>query len=202
VLQAINYGTPPFSLLNHHWETEKETLKDFYCIWDQALFLDVRTCLLRDSIRIETALKSVDINADYKCDLLARRPFEDRIACEDFRLVMEVLNDCREFVASQKVLFPHSYVVNGFVQLVRFLREKLGDEGGEMEALPNWVQFTDQLMSEWDGRFACTTSILKQVINGSISSTIFLVGAFIRTFTGSVPPSPRCSPHRVRQIPV
>jgi hypothetical protein len=75
---------------------------------------------------------------------------------------MEVLNDSREFVASQRILFPHSYVVNGFVQLVRFLRENLGDDGGAMETLPNWVQFTDQLTSEWDERFACTTSLVKR----------------------------------------
>lgn len=156
VLQAIDYGTPPFSLFNHHWESEKETLKDFYCIWDQPLFLDVRTGLLRESIRVENALKSADIRGDYVCDTHATRGFEDKIACQDVRIVIEVLNDCRAFSMSQKVVFPHAYVVNGFIRLVRFLRERLGDEGGEAEALPNWVLFTDKLISEWNTTFLCT----------------------------------------------
>lgn len=161
VLEAFNYGTAPlFSKLSHQWRHgHAKTLEQFYCIWDQALILDVKTCLLRESFDLR-GLKSANLNDEFNCNWSYLRDFESRTMYQDARMLLEMFDDCMHFAHAEGFAFPHCYIVHGICQLINYLRDKLRQDGLMDNEVPSFDRFTDDLIRDWDNEFSIFSSVI------------------------------------------
>ena len=156
ILQALNYGDNPlFSQLEWNWGF-KPDVANCYCIWDEALVLDLSKCLFGAT----DMLNPVQLKHNKY-----GRGFEGRRESEDLRITLKALANLSLPDHSFKIRFPHSYVVACLISFIHFLRDRV--KPGSRIKSKGVHSFIDEATEFWRSKFRSSSvaSLMTEMID-------------------------------------